>query len=70
MLIFTPSEKENIPEDISPLHKYFKTIRFLLNAQIIKMDRGNRFNGSREITPSEVLFSIRKIIKELEKKHE
>ncbi len=65
---YTPSETEVVPDDITPLHKYYKIIRFLLNAKIIKLGKENKFNGSKEISPSEIIFSIRKIIKEIEKK--
>lgn len=65
---FTPSENDITPEDISPRHKYYKIIKFLLNSKIIKLDDGDIFNGSREITPSELLLSLRKIIKGIENK--
>lgn len=59
---FTPLENPITPGDISSLHKNYEIIKFLLNAGIIKLDSGNNFNPTRDITPSEVLVALQKIL--------
>jgi hypothetical protein len=61
-----PPEKTIEPVDISPVHKYYKVIKFLLNSQLIKTDDENRFNPTAKVTPAEVLISIRKILNSIE----
>jgi len=65
-LKFTPSEEIIEPRDISPLHKNYKIIKFLVNAQIIKLDDEDKFNPTAKVTPSDVLISIRKILNSIE----
>ncbi len=64
---FTPTSEEIEPTDISPLHKNYNKIKFLVRSQILKLDNENRFNPTEDITPSEVLMSLRKIIKNIER---
>ncbi len=66
-LKFTPSSKELIPSDISPLHRNYNDIKFLIRAQILKLDENNAFNPTEFISPSDVLLSFRKIIKSIRK---
>ena len=59
---FPPPEHAVEPIDISPVHKYYNVINFLLNSQLIKSDDENKFNPTAGVTPAEVLISIRKIL--------
>jgi tetratricopeptide (TPR) repeat protein len=59
---FTPLEKTIEPSDISPLHKDYDVIKFLLNSEIMKLDPENNFNPTRDISPSETLVAIQKIL--------
>jgi tetratricopeptide (TPR) repeat protein len=59
---FTPAEKTIEPADISRLHKDYEVIMFLLNSGIIKLDANNNFNPTLDITPSEVLIAVQKIL--------
>ena len=59
---FHPLEEVIEPVDISPLHKDYKTIKFLVNSGIMKLDARNRFNPTRDVSPSEVLETIKKIL--------
>lgn len=59
---FHPLEEVIEPVDISPLHKDYKTIKFLVNSGIMKLDTQNRFNPTRDVSPSEVLETIKKIL--------
>ncbi|MCP4217972.1 MAG: tetratricopeptide repeat protein [bacterium] len=61
-LQFTPLEKVVEPADISPLHKNYKTIKFLVNSQLIKLDDANNFNPTLSMSPTEVLSTIKQII--------
>lgn len=58
----TPVDLVIEPADISPLHKHYNIIKFLINAQIMKLDSENNFNPILKISPNEALLSIRKIL--------
>lgn len=64
---FTPYPEELEPSDISTLHRNYKNITFLLKSQILKLDTMNNFNPTELISPSEVMISLRKIIKSIQK---
>ena len=64
---FTPASKELEPSDISPLHRNYQNIKFLIKSQIFKLDEMNNFNPTKQITPAEVMISLRKIIKSIQK---
>ncbi|MCK4889595.1 MAG: tetratricopeptide repeat protein [Candidatus Aminicenantes bacterium] len=66
-LKFTPSAIELEPSDISPLHRNYRNIKFLLKTQILKLDEMNNFNPTKKISPSDVMISLRKIIKSIQK---
>jgi Tfp pilus assembly protein PilF len=59
---FTPLDEVIEPTDISPLHKDYEIIKFLVNSGIMKLDGGNNFNPTRSISPSEALVAIKKIL--------
>ncbi len=59
---FHPLEEVIEPADISPLHKDYDTIKFLINSRIMKLDKQNRFNPTQHVSPFEVLETIKKII--------
>jgi len=58
----SPMDQVVEPADISPLHKNYKIIKFLINSQIMKLDSEDRFNPIMKISPNEALVSIRKIL--------
>ena len=59
---FTPLDELVEPVDISPLHKDYQVIKFLVNSRLVKLDDENRFNPTAKVSPSEVLVSIKKIL--------
>ncbi len=61
-----PPDEDIIPRDISPLHKHYKIITFMVNAQLLKLDKENQFHPTLKVTPTEVLTSIRKILNSIE----
>ena len=63
---YTPLEQFIEPEDISPLHKNYTVIKFLLNSQILKLDSDNKFNPTADVSPDELLIPIRKILNSIE----
>lgn len=67
ILKFTPSSSELEPADVLPLHRNYGNIKFLLKSQILRLDGMNNFNPTRHISPSDVMISLRKIIKSIQK---
>jgi hypothetical protein len=63
---FHPLEDATEPADISPLHKDYETIKFLVNSGIMKLDAANRFNPTKDVSPAEVLEAIKKIINSIQ----
>ena len=63
---FTPVENIVEPPDISPLHKNYKIIKFLINSQIMRLDAENKFNSTLNISPAEAFTSIKKILNSIE----
>jgi len=63
---FTPDENIVEPSDISPLHKNYKIIKFLINSQIMRLDAENKFNSTLNISPAEAFTSIKKILNSIE----
>lgn len=61
-----PPDEDMVPHDISPLHKHYKIITFMVNAQLLKLDKENQFHPTLKVTPTEVLISIRKILNGIE----
>lgn len=59
---YEPLEEVVEPADISPLHKNYRIIKFLINSQIMKLDEENRFNPTSDISPAKILISLRKIL--------
>jgi tetratricopeptide (TPR) repeat protein len=62
----TPVDQGIEPSDISPLHKHYNIIKFLVNSQIMKLDSENRFNPIMKVSPNEALVSIRKILNSID----
>ncbi len=61
-LRFTPRETPAEPADISPLHKNYRIIRFLVNLQILWLDPANNFNPTLSLTPAEAVAALQKIL--------
>lgn len=49
------------PADVSPLHKNYSTIRFIVNADILGLDNENNFNPTATISPFDAISALRKI---------
>lgn len=62
----TPAEGVVEPVDISPMHKDYGIIRFMANAQMIKLDKENKFNPTLKVTSAEVLATIKKLLNSIE----
>ena len=67
VLKFTPLSKDIEPVDMSPLFKNYKSIKFLIKSQILKTGKNGGFNPTKFISPSDILISLRKVIKSIEK---
>lgn len=59
---FTPLEKVAEPADISPLHRDYNTIKFLVNIQVMELDGNKNFSPTQLMTPALVLKTIQKIL--------
>jgi tetratricopeptide (TPR) repeat protein len=65
----TPAEETIEPTDISPMHKDYGIIRFMANAQMIKLDNEKRFNPTLKVTTAEVLGTIKKLLNSIEEEN-
>jgi len=61
-LNFTPLPVAIDSVDLSPLHKNYETIRFMVNAQILPLDPERTFNPTRPVSPNDVIYALKKIL--------
>lgn len=61
-LRFTPLAEAPVAADLSPLHKNFAAISFLLNSQVLALDGQNNFNPTSPVSPGEVILALKKIL--------
>ncbi|MCX6557788.1 MAG: tetratricopeptide repeat protein [Candidatus Aminicenantes bacterium] len=61
-LHFTPLPNPVESLDLSPLHKNYEIIKFMVNAQILPLDAEQLFNPTRPVSPNDVIFSLKKIL--------
>jgi hypothetical protein len=62
----TPIEEVVEPVDISPLHKHYRIIKFLVNTRIMQLDSENRFDSMQALSPADAIASIKKILYNIE----
>lgn len=62
----TPIEEVVEPADISPLHKHYRIIKFLVNTRIMQLDSENRFDSMQALSPADAIASIKKILYNIE----
>jgi tetratricopeptide (TPR) repeat protein len=60
-LHYTPIDKLLDPMDVSPLHKDYQAIRFLVNVGVMKLDDFQQFSPTMPISPAEADASFKKI---------
>lgn len=61
-LHFTPLATAVESADLSPLHKNYEIIKFMVNAQILPLDAEGIFNPTRPVSPNDVIFALKKIL--------
>ncbi len=61
-LNFNPLPSTSSATDLSPLHKNYKLIAYLVNAQILPLDAENNFNPTRPVSPADVIYALKKIL--------
>jgi tetratricopeptide (TPR) repeat protein len=61
-LHFTPQAAAAESVDISPLHKNYEIIKFMVNAQILPLDSERTFNPTRPVSPADVIYALKKIL--------
>ncbi len=66
VLRFTPLTAAPVIADLSPLHKEFQAISLLVNSQVLALDHLGNFNPTNPVSPSEVIFALKKIFNAIE----
>lgn len=61
-LHFTPLATAVESVDLSPLHKNYEIIKFMVNAQILSLDSERIFNPTRPVSPTDVIYALKKIL--------
>jgi tetratricopeptide (TPR) repeat protein len=61
-LRFTPLPVTASAVDLSTLHKNYDVISYLINSQVLSLDIENNFNPTRPISPTDVIFALKKIM--------
>jgi tetratricopeptide (TPR) repeat protein len=61
-LQFTPLAAAAAIADLSPLHKNYDGISFLIHSQVLPLDAENNFNPTRPVTPADVIYALKKIL--------
>jgi len=64
-LNFKPLASASAAADLSPLHKNYEIITFMINAQILPLDADNNFNPTRPVSPADVIYALKKIMSSL-----
>jgi tetratricopeptide (TPR) repeat protein len=61
-LHFTPLTTAVESVDLSPLHKNYDIIKFMVNARILPLDSERIFNPTRPVSPNDVIYALKKIL--------
>jgi len=61
-LSFTPLAAAPLIADLSPLHKDFQGITFLVNSQVLAVDAQGNFNPTMAVSPADVIYALKKIL--------
>jgi len=61
-LHFTPLATAVESVDLSPLHKNYEIIRFMVNSQILPLDSERIFNPTRTVSPNDVIYALKRIL--------
>jgi len=66
VLRFTPLTAAPVIADLSPLHKDFQGITFLINSQVLALDAQGNFNPTMAVSPADVIYALKKILNAIE----
>ena len=61
-LRFTPLSPPASAVDLSPLHKDYEVINFLVNSQVLPLDAESYFNPTRPVSPADVILALKRIL--------
>jgi len=61
-IVFNPVDEIVEPADISPMHRDYKIIKFLVNSRIMNLDEEHNFNPTQSISPTRILDAVKKIL--------
>jgi len=62
VLRFTPLASAPVAADLSPLHKDYEAITFLVNSQVLALDAAGNFNPTLPVSPADVIYALKKIL--------
>jgi tetratricopeptide (TPR) repeat protein len=65
-LRFTPLAEPASSIDLSPLHKNYEAITFLLNSQVLALDAQGNFNPTQPVSPADVILALKKILNSIQ----
>jgi hypothetical protein len=65
-LRFTPLAAAPVIADLSPLHKDFLGISFLVNSQVLPLDAQGNFNPTMPVSPADVIYALKRILNSIE----
>jgi tetratricopeptide (TPR) repeat protein len=63
---FTPLAEAPLIADLSPLHKNYGLISFLIRSQVLALDDQGNFNPTRPVAPADVIYALKKILGAIE----
>ncbi len=64
-LRFTPLATAPVAADLSPLHKNYEVIHFLVHSQILTLDAESNFNPTQPVSPADVIYALKKLLSSL-----
>jgi len=65
-LRFTPLAEPVAGIDLSPLHKNYEAITFLVNSQVLALDAQGNFNPTQPVSPADVILALKKILNSIQ----
>jgi tetratricopeptide (TPR) repeat protein len=59
---FTPLAEAPLLADLSPLHKNYGVIAYLIRSQVLAPDAQGNFNPTMAVSPADVIYALKKIL--------
>ncbi len=65
-LRFTPLSEPPLITDLSPLHKDYDVITFLIQSQVLALDARGGFTPTQPVSPADVIYALKRILNAVE----